>query len=153
MSNWVILNEGTAQESLENPSTGHVYNREIKGDTTALEPEYIWALREEHGRYFIEAYSEENYQQIKNNLLGRDGASNRNGNMDDLAAKLVGMLEQNQSQNNEHPTLRDMFAMSALPAIYSDFAHHGATDYIDGNTEIAKEAYKMADVMLREREK
>ena len=151
MSNWVILNEGTAQESLENPGTGHWY-RQVPMFSSWKE-RYDWVLFSDFGQYEMQGYLDADYQLIKASLLARDDTSNRNSNIGDLARKLVSMLEQNQSQNNEQPTLRDIFAMSALPAIYSDFAHHGATDYIDGNTEIAKEAYKMADVMLKERSK
>ena len=57
------------------------------------------------------------------------------------------------AQNNEQPTLRDRFAMSALPALIADHANHDALNYADGNTEVAKEAYRLADAMMKERSK
>jgi|SRR5690554_5404678 len=48
----------------------------------------------------------------------------------------------------EHPSLRDEFAMAALGGILS---HHCVT--ASGIPLVARDAYQIADVMLKEREK
>ena len=139
MSDWIILNEDTERESLENTRTGHWYRKCCEHSGFKMNGA-DWILCSDHGRYEISGYTDAEYQQIKANFLGR------NSSMDRL---LVSMLEQTHNQREEK-TLRDEFAMAALSSIARDYSYDYDVYYIE---RMAEMAYKIADEMMEERRK
>ena len=123
MSDWIILNEDTERESLENASTGYWY-RKCGKHSGFKENGADWVLCSDYGQYQIAGYTDAEYQKIKASLLG----TGENASIE--------------------KTLRDEFAMAAMQGLLADsescYKTLGA---------FASDCYTIADAMLKEREK
>lgn len=88
MNDWVIFNEGTEDERMVNPVKQQSYYRAKRTDRNGKQTD--WAGSDDANGFNLPNYTDEEFKQIKNVLLGRN------------------------KQTEE--TLRDKFAMAAMAA-------------------------------------
>jgi hypothetical protein len=71
-----------------------------------------------------------------------------------MVTKIQDLLGENLLSKSDDMTLRDYFAAKAMEAMIGKMGHYGRTFQTDGDFSLlCKDAYDMADAMLKEREK